>query len=71
MAKSHKGNKHKTTTKQLREREQQALERQRQVEAKQERTAFLKRVGIVVVCVILALALSLPTMGLLVLGGGA
>lgn len=62
--------KQKITPKQAEQRRQAALERQRRAKEKQERVEFLKRVGIIVVCVILVLALSIPTVGLMVLGGG-
>ena len=49
----------------------EAKKEAKKAEAKKARQDKLKRVFIVVVCVILALALTLPTMGLLVLGGNA
>ena len=70
MAKTNKG-KQKVSAKQRKEREQALLEKQAAIEAKKARQDKFKRVFIVVVCVILALALTLPTMGLLVLGGNA
>lgn len=70
MAKVNKG-KQKVSAKQRQAREQALLEKKAQAEAKKTRQDKLKRVFIVVVCVILALALTLPTMGLLVLGGNA
>lgn len=65
------GKKQKITAKQAEERRQAALERQRRAEEKKARAEFLKRVGVIVVCVILVLALSIPTVGLMFLGGGA
>lgn len=70
MAKVNKG-KQKVSAKQRQAREQALLEKKAQAEAKKACQDKLKRVFIVVVCVILALALTLPTMGLLVLGGNA
>lgn len=61
--------KQKMTAKQLQEREQRALERQRKYEEKEARKSLMWRVFVIVVCVILVLALSLPTMGLMFLGG--
>ena len=57
------------TAKQLKEREKRALERQRKAKEKAARKALLWRVFVIAVCVILILALSLPTMGLMFLGG--
>ena len=70
MAKVNKG-KQKVSAKQRQAREQSLLEKKAHEETKKARQDKLKRVFIVVVCVILALALTLPTMGLLVLGGNA
>lgn len=64
-----KGNKQKMTAKQLKEREERALERKRIEEEKKKRDELIKRVFVIAVCVILILALSLPTMGLMFLGG--
>lgn len=61
--------KQKMTAKQLKEREERALERQRRAEEKAVRKALLWRIFVIAVCVILILALSLPTMGLMFLGG--
>lgn len=63
------GKKQKMTAKQLKEREERALERQRLAEEKKIATSFSKRIFVIAVCVILILALSLPTMGLMFLGG--
>lgn len=63
------GKKQKMTAKQLKEREERALERQRLAEEKKKREGLLKRIFVIAVCVILILALSLPTMGLMFLGG--
>ena len=61
--------KQKMSAKQLKEREERALERQRLAKEKEERQSLIKRIFVVSVCVILILALSLPTMGLMFLGG--
>lgn len=63
------GKKQKMTAKQLKEREERALERQRLAEEKKKREELLERIFVIAVCVILILALSLPTMGLMFLGG--
>lgn len=63
------GKKQKITAKQAEERRQAALERQRRQAEKKARAEFLKRVGVIIVCVILVLALSIPTVGLMFLGG--
>lgn len=56
--------KQKISAKQAEERRQAALERARRQKEAQARKEFLKRVGIIIVCVILVLALSIPTVGL-------
>ena len=61
--------KQKMTAKQMRECEERALERKRLAEEKKKREELIKRVFVIAVCVILILALSLPTMGLMFLGG--
>ncbi len=61
--------KQKMSAKQLKEREERALERQRLAKEKEERQSLVKRIFVIAVCVILILALSLPTMGLMFLGG--
>ena len=61
--------KQKMTAKQRKEREERALERQRKAQEKAARKALLWRIFVIAVCVILILALSLPTMGLMFLGG--
>lgn len=65
------GKKQKVSAKQAEERHQAAIERQRRAAEKKARAEFLKRVGVIVVCVILVLALSIPTVGLMVLGGNS
>lgn len=61
--------KQKMTAKQLKEREERTLERQRKAQEKAAHKALLWRIFVIAVCVILILALSLPTMGLMFLGG--
>ena len=63
--------KQKISAKQAEERRQAALERARRQKEAQARKEFLKRVGIIIVCVILVLALSIPTVGLMFLGGNS
>ena len=63
--------KQKMSAKQQKGREERALERQRLAKEKEERQSLLKRVFVIAVCVVLILALSLPTMGLMFLGGGS
>lgn len=65
------GKKQKISAKQAEERRQAALERQRRQAEKKARAELLKRVGVIVVCVILVLALSIPTVGLMFLGGAS
>lgn len=63
------GNKAKKTTNKQREERAEA-DRQRAAEAKKraERVAMLKKIGIVAVCIILVLALGIPTVALSVIG---
>ena len=46
-----------------------ARAREKQEQERREHASFMKKVFTVVVCVILALALSIPTMALVVMGG--
>lgn len=59
----------KATAKQKAERIQAAKEREQRAQANRERKAQIKRIFTVVVCVILVLALFIPTMAIAVLGG--
>lgn len=68
MAKANK-KKQKMNAKQRQAKEQAILEKMARAEERKSRQEKIKKVFIVVVCVILALALMLPTMSLLVLGG--
>ncbi len=61
--------KQKTTAKQREARVQAAMEREQRAREKWERSARMKKAFTVVVCVILVLALCIPTMALAVLGG--
>ena len=54
----------KLSSKQREERIAAAQERERKDKEARDRKAMLKRVGVIVVCVILVLALCLPTVGL-------
>lgn len=63
--------KQKISAKQAEERRQAALDRQRKQAEKKARVDLLKRIGVIVVCVILALALSIPTVGLMFIGGAS
>jgi lipopolysaccharide/colanic/teichoic acid biosynthesis glycosyltransferase len=68
MAKANK-KKQKMNAKQRQAKEQAILEKMARAEERKSRQEKIKKVFIVVVCVIIALALMLPTMSLLVLGG--
>lgn len=63
--------KQKMTKKQREDRMRAAEERERRAEEAQKRKERTKRIFTIVVCVILVLALGLPTMGLALFGGGA
>lgn len=65
------GKKQKISAKQAEERRQAALDRQRRQAEKKARVDLLKRIGVIIVCVILALALSIPTVGLMFIGGAS
>lgn len=60
--------KQKVSAKQMREREQAAIERQKRYEESKAKKDRLKRIGIAIVCVVFALALAFPTMALTVMG---
>ena len=57
------------TAKQKEARIQAAREREERAKAKKERSDRIKRIVTVIVCIILVLALFIPTMALSVLGG--
>lgn len=59
----------KTTAKQKEVRILAAAEREARAKAKRERSDRVKRIVTIVVCVILVLAMFIPTMALSVLGG--
>lgn len=71
MAKKQQKSKQKLTQKQREERMRVAEERAKREEAAKAAKARGKQIFTIVVCVILALALGIPTIGLAVLGGGA
>ena len=63
--------KQKITAKQRDARMQAAIERERLAEEKKKAAERMKKIFTVAVCVILVLALALPTMAVALLGGGA
>lgn len=63
--------KQKISAKQREARVQAAAEREAQVQAEKKAADRSKKIFTVVVCVILVLALALPTMAVALLGGGA
>ena len=71
MAKKQQKSKQKLTAKQKEERIKAAEERAKREAAAKARKERTKRIFTIVVCVILVLALGIPTIGLAVLGGGA
>ena len=62
--------KQKMTQKQRQERIRAAEERERRAEEAKKRKERTKQIFTIVVCVILVLALGVPTVGLALLGGG-
>lgn len=63
--------KQKITAKQREERIKKAAERERRAEEKKAAAERTKKIFTIVVCVILVLALGLPTVGLALFGAGA
>lgn len=63
--------KQKVSAKQREARIQAAKQREERAKAEAERKQRTKQIFTIVVCVILVLALGLPTVALSVLGGGA
>ena len=61
----------KLTAKQRQAKLEAAKERERKAQEAKQKKEFIKKVGIIVVCVVLVLALGLPTMALMVMGSGA
>ena len=61
----------KLTAKQRSERIKAAQERERKAQEQRRRAEKTKRIFTVVICVILVLALGIPTMALMVMGGGS
>jgi len=70
MAKKQQKSKQKLTAKQKEERIKTAEERAKREAVAKARKERTKRIFTIVVCVILVLALGIPTIGLAVLGGG-
>ncbi len=70
MAKKPQKAKQKLTAKQIEERARAAEERERRVAAAAAKKARTKQVFTVIICVILVLALGIPTIGLSILGSG-
>lgn len=66
-----KGTKQKLSPKQVQQRREAAIARQEREEAAKAKKARGKRIFTLVICVILVLALGLPTIGLTLLGAGA
>lgn len=71
MAKKQQKSKQKLTAKQKEDRIKAAEERAKREAAAKARKDRTKQIFTIVVCVILVLALGIPTIGLAVLGGGA
>ena len=63
--------KQKMSAKQREARLEAARAREEAARLKKERSERLKRIGIVIVCIILVLALGVPTVALSFLSGGA
>lgn len=61
----------KSAAKQKSDRIKAAQEREIRAKAQRERAEKTKRIFTVVICVILVLALGIPTMALMVMGGGS
>ena len=61
----------KLTAKQKSERIKAAQERERKAQEQRRRAEKTKRIFTVVICVILVLARGIPTMALMVMGGGS
>lgn len=63
--------KQKMTAKQRQARLEAAQKREAAARAEKERKERMKRIGVIIVCVILVLALGVPTIALSFLGAGA
>ncbi len=63
--------KQKMTAKQRNEKIEAARRREEAAQARKEAKDRSKRIFTIVICVILVLALGIPTMALMVMGGGA
>ena len=68
MANNKQQSKQKLTAKQRSERIRAAQEREARAKAQRERAERTKKIFTVVVCVVLVLALGIPTMAIAVLG---
>ena len=68
MSKKQQKSNQKLTPKQREAKIAAAQEKDRKDQAARERKEKLKRIGVIIVCVILVLALGLPTIGLSLLG---
>ena len=65
------GTNQKVTAKQKAERIKAAQEREQREKARREAEARVKKIFTIIICVILVLALGIPTVALAFLGGGA
>lgn len=63
------GKRQKPTAKQKSERIKAAQEREQRAQEEKEKAAKLKKIFTIVICGVLVLALGLPTMALMVMGG--
>lgn len=70
MAKAKQNSKQKLSAKQIEERARAAELRAEKAAAAAARKARTKQIFTIVICVILVLALCIPTIGLSLLGGG-
>ena len=68
MSKKQQKSNQKLTAKQREAKIAAAQEKDRKDQAARDRKEKLKRIGVIIVCVILVLALGLPTIGLSLLG---
>lgn len=71
MAKKQQKSKQKVSAKQREERIKAAEERARREEEAKQKKQRGKQIFTIVVCIILVLALGIPTVGLALLGGGS
>lgn len=71
MSKKQQKPSQKLTKKQREDKIAAAQERERKEKEARDRKDQLKRIGVIIVCVILVLALGIPTVALSFLGAGA